>query len=297
MKKALTLLAALLAAVGLPASPVDASPLTSVSSDGSYVVEFDETVVTPGSSFRIDVTYHNDTGSTLTDLEMWLRFEHDTYAVTDTCTSEHPNIECSQSSETPMWFKLDIDPVADDETVTGHISGTIKNTLAPGTQFTVEPEVVYGSGGTPVTDSSPPVVTYTVVSDDTDVRLGLVATGPPLLSSYIDYTLTVTNDSEEPFAQGEVQLALPTQATGLTNPPAGCSYSSGTDIVTCSVGALLEEDDFTTRSLRVTYGALSLGLPLNATAALTASEPVDDNPTNDFATDGCTVVTGLIILC
>lgn len=297
MKKALTLLAALLAAVGLPASPVDASPVTSVSSDGSYTVEFDETVATPGSSYRIDVTYHNDTGSTLTDLEMYLRFEHDTYTVTDTCTSDHGSIECSQSSTTPMYYLLDIDPIANNETVTGHISGTIKNTLTPGQQFTVEPEVVYGSGGTPTTDSSPPVVTYTVVSDDTDVRLGLLATGPPLLSSYVDYTLTVTNDSEEPFAQGQVQVTLPTQATGLTSPPAGCSYSGATDIITCSIGALLEEDDFTTRSLRVTYGALSLGLNLPATAALTASEPVDDNPTNDFATDTCTVITGLIITC
>lgn len=295
MKKALTLLAALVAAVGFHPESAAAAPALSVSSDGSYTVEFDETTVTPGSAFRIDVTYHNDTGSTLTDLEMYLRFEHDTYTVVDTCTSDSIFIECSQSSDSPMHYLLDIDPVADDETVTGHISGVIKDTLTPGTQFTVEPEVVFGTGGTPTTDSSNPVLTSTVVSDDTDVRVSLVATQPPLLQSYVDYTLTVTNDSEEPFAQGQVQLALPTQATGLTSPPAGCGFSS--DVVTCSLGALLDEDDFTVRNLRVTYEALSLGLPLNATATLTASEPEDDNATNDVATDGCTVVTGLIIVC
>jgi len=52
-----------------------------------------------------------------------------------------------------------------------------------------------------------------------------------------------------------------------------------------------------THTIRATFGVLTVGLPLQATASRTASTPNDPNPNNDNATANCTAITSLLISC
>ncbi|WP_018683071.1 DUF11 domain-containing protein [Actinokineospora enzanensis] len=126
-----------------------------------------------------------------------------------------------------------------------------------------------------------------------DLAVDLRATAP-LLSTAIDYTLTVTNTGPDTATTGTVTLTLPTAATGATSTT--CTYTPTTRTATCPV-TTLPNGATATHTLRATFGALTVNLALDATAIRTTSTPTDPNPANDTGIASCTALTSLIIIC
>ncbi|WP_051223846.1 DUF11 domain-containing protein [Conexibacter woesei] len=147
--------------------------------------------------------------------------------------------------------------------------------------------------GTTSTGSTPMTLTVTAPGADLGVSLG--ATAGPLLSGTINYDVGVRNDGPAAATSATITTQLPTEATGITS-ASSCTYTAATHRASCPIGTLANGAT-THATFAATYGLLSLGLALNATATRTASAPADPNAANDSASKSCAVVTSLVILC
>jgi alpha-tubulin suppressor-like RCC1 family protein len=165
------------------------------------------------------------------------------------------------------------------------------------------PGTVCAVGQTAPCSSTLSNVTSAVAGDDhtlavvnppaADIQVRLSASAS-LLNPTITYTVTGINRGPGTVTSGTITLRVPDSTTSVS--AAGCSYNSSNQTVACPTGQLGVKQS-SSHTVRATQGALTVGLPLPATATRTASTPVDPNPTNDRASADCLVVTGLIILC
>ncbi|MFJ7627727.1 DUF11 domain-containing protein [Streptomyces sp. NPDC097595] len=169
-----------------------------------------------------------------------------------------------------------------DTTVTVYLPGL------PEGSYSVSPAT--GTGATPWGSA-----THTVGDDQADLAVALTATPAPLLSSAIVYTQTVTNNGPSGLAEGTVTTTLPSQTSNVTGLPTGCSYSSPTKTVTCTVSGLANGAT-ATRTFTAGLNLVSLG-DLPATATRTTSSPADTISTNDSATAHCSALTSVLIAC
>lgn len=144
-------------------------------------------------------------------------------------------------------------------------------------------------------NNSAGVTTTIVPPPSADLGVSLDAAAGSGLSSAIDYTLAVANNGPLAGTSATVTVHLPTQTTSVPNLPAGCTYASATDKVTCTYGAIAVSGTVS-RTFRAQLGLLTLG-SLPATATRTASAPLDINASNDSSGITCSAVTGAIILC
>jgi alpha-tubulin suppressor-like RCC1 family protein len=126
-----------------------------------------------------------------------------------------------------------------------------------------------------------------------DIQVRLSASSS-LLNPTITYTVTAINRGPGTVTSGTITLRVPNSTTSVS--ASGCSYNSGSKTVTCPTGQLGVKQA-SSHTVRATQSALTVGLPLPATATRTASTPTDPNAANDQASASCLVVTGLIILC
>ncbi|CAM5643214.1 Tol-Pal system protein TolB [Streptomyces avidinii] len=129
-----------------------------------------------------------------------------------------------------------------------------------------------------------------------DTALTLTAASTHLLSGSITYTAKVTNNGPAATTGTTVVVNVPATTAYISGLPSGCTYNAPAKKVTCAIGAQANGTT-ATRSFHAVQGVLTIGIPLNATAAITASTPADPQPANNTATAGCTIVTGLLILC
>ena len=80
--------------------------------------------------------------------------------------------------------------------------------------------------------------TNSIVNADADVTAGITATGTKVAGTNLTYTLSATNNG--PSAATGVTLTSSAVPAGMdvVTVPAGCSFDSGTRVVSCSVGGL-----------------------------------------------------------
>lgn len=139
-----------------------------------------------------------------------------------------------------------------------------------------------------------PSVPITVTAPAADLGVSLSATAGPPLHGKVNYDAAVTNNGPDPATSATLTTQLPSQATGISA-AGSCTYSSGTDQVSCPVGALA--NGATTHvTFTAQYGLLSIGA-LTATSTLSAVTPTDPNAANDSDSATCHALTGPLITC
>lgn len=138
-----------------------------------------------------------------------------------------------------------------------------------------------------------PALTITGTPSAADLAVRLAASPRGVLTSRVEYAITVTNTG-------------PSDASGVrvrADYPAGLRFASSADCVrlpdsrsvACDLASLPAGASATVR-FRVTAGLLALG-SLTTTAYLVHSTPADPNPANDEASRTCTALTGLLVRC
>lgn len=138
-----------------------------------------------------------------------------------------------------------------------------------------------------------PALTITGTPRATDLAVAISASPRGILTSRIEYALTVTNHG--PGDATGVRLAA-TYAAGLQyNGSASCVRVPDTRTVTCDVAKLPAGQSHTVRFATRT-GLLALG-PITTTVERAASTPADQNPGNDRARRTCSALTGLLVSC
>ncbi|MER5417886.1 hypothetical protein [Streptomyces virginiae] len=127
-----------------------------------------------------------------------------------------------------------------------------------------------------------------------DVAVSVAGTGS-LVTGVLTVTTTVGNSGPDAATGVVTTTQLPPSTTTVTGMPAGCTWTSATRVVTCTISTL-NAGSTVTRAYRAHISPLAFGsLPL--ATSRTASVPQDPNPTNDHGTDTCNALTGLMITC
>jgi uncharacterized repeat protein (TIGR01451 family) len=126
-----------------------------------------------------------------------------------------------------------------------------------------------------------------------NLDLSLAANAPLLFGGHIHYTLTVKNEGPNEADSATVDTQLPDEVTSIASET--CTFSSATHIARCPFASIADgasaEEDFSAYVQIIT-----IGIPLEAFATITASEPEDPNPEKS-AKASCYVVTSLIVDC
>ncbi|PJJ77356.1 putative repeat protein (TIGR01451 family) [Sediminihabitans luteus] len=199
-----------------------------------------------------------------------------------------PGAACTTSGSTLECYPVS---VADGASTTISVDAT---TTSVGV-VTADAAIAGASNADPAAGNNTDSTTTTVNAASADVGVTLGAVAGPILTSYITYTLTSSNDGPGDVLGATVSIQLPSAVTSASNLPAGCGYTSSTDVVTCVTGAITN-GSAASQTFRANLGLLSLG-SLSATATRTSSSPDDPNTANDTASTSCSVLTGLIISC
>jgi hypothetical protein len=198
------------------------------------------------------------------------------------CTTSGETIDCTGgvlSSGASVSFTYTVTPSGTGTLLTGAVL-TVNSTT------TTDPALGNNSAVTSTTVTAPQC---------TDLELSLAATAGPLLTSQITYGLSVHDNGPAAASTSSVQIALPSQVYSVTGLPAGCTYTSSTDTVTCTTGAIADGATANV-SFKANLNLLSLG-SLPATATLASSTPADSDAGNNTSSITCTTLTSLIISC
>ncbi|MGW3230572.1 YVTN family beta-propeller repeat protein [Kitasatospora sp. NPDC001095] len=126
-------------------------------------------------------------------------------------------------------------------------------------------------------------------------HLGVALTATPvtgLLSSRVDYTLTLTGQGPDPVTTATVAADLP---AGLSATSGDCTIAGGK--LGCALTAPLAKGVSTTRHFSITVGLFSLLRSWDVTVARTAGVPADPSPATSRATRSCSAVLGLLVTC
>jgi uncharacterized repeat protein (TIGR01451 family) len=254
----------------------------------------DDTTPAPGQTVNFSFTYTLRAGDTNGES---LGFGED---IPNGSTATENLADLSFGSCGGDLFKCNYDP-AQDFAFFGGISGGTPGTAVAGTaDFTVSSSATdgehisaFGLEESQSSTISTPRLTLIVTTPKSDLGVGLSATAQ-LLNPKVNYDAAITNNGPAAATSATVTTQLPSQATGITS--STCTYNSSTDQVSCPIGALANGAT-THATFTTTYGLLTIGLPLSATATRTASSPTDPNATNDSATANCTAITALLITC
>ncbi|MFE7405476.1 hypothetical protein [Isoptericola sp. NPDC057559] len=287
-----------LAAAGLLATALPAQADEIVIEGSGLSVVISDDVLEPGQTFTVDVTYTNDTGGPLrlgtafsgdpTDLASEFAFV--------SCTAS-AGATCSGGASNPGGVGFDLDfptPLAAGAVVTGSFVFVVDDDAPGGHTDTFSTTVQRCPANGPCEFVSPGQAVLTIAEAEADVAVSLDATAS-LLSSRITYDVVAANTGPGDVGSATVVVDLPTQVSSVSGLPAGCTYASATDEVTCATGAIADGDEFA-GSFSATLGLLSIG-QLPATATRTASTPTDPNPGNDTAAADCSVLTSLLVSC
>ncbi|MER8231224.1 hypothetical protein [Streptomyces sp. NPDC094049] len=126
-----------------------------------------------------------------------------------------------------------------------------------------------------------------------DLGVTLAASPHGLGSVNAAFTATVTNNGP---ATAHAKLNF-TYSPGFRLPTAtGCTTDATTRTASCDLGPLANGAGVT-RTLDLTAGLLTIGLPLPVTAALSDITPADPVPGNNTAVRSCAAVTALLLIC
>ncbi|WP_051223847.1 DUF11 domain-containing protein [Conexibacter woesei] len=272
-------------------------------STGDLTVTTSDTTPAPGETITIGVDYVVQT-SDLTAVSANMGFGSytpppqiavnlaDLSFVSGSCTGDFSG--CTYNPAITDAFDARVPAPPPGRTVSGTAQFTVSSSATNGETiaFAGHHESQLLSGGT--SRNGTPLLRLTVrAPPEADLGVDLSATAS-LLNPRVSYDAAVTNNGPAAATSATITTQLPSQATGISS--STCTYASGTDQVSCPIGALA--DGATTHAtFTATYGLLTIGLPLHATATRTASAPTDPNASNDSDSADCNAITSLLITC
>ncbi|MEU7023862.1 hypothetical protein ABZ990_24830 [Streptomyces sp. NPDC046203] len=127
-----------------------------------------------------------------------------------------------------------------------------------------------------------------------DLGVTLTASPSGLGSVNASFTATVTNHGPADATAAKLRFTYP---AGFVLPQAqGCATDPNTRTATCDLGPVANGASVT-RTLKLTAGLLTIGLPLPVNATVTDIAPADPDPANDTATHSCVALTALLVIC
>jgi hypothetical protein len=279
----------ILSVVAAVATLMISAPTTALAAPPTSAVEVSPTNVQRGQSFTVKQTVYNaDPSSAISGGKATL------YGKERSLPDSVELVSC------PGAFACDIlgtsvrggvGTVAPGESKTVTFTLRVKEN-APLGEFTLQHQFVGENYSFEIIDG--PVLTITdKPSGAADLMVGMDASPKGILTSKIDYTVTVANIG--PNTATGIRLAT-TIAPGLRFAGSNqCTGSSGSNTVHCDFASVAVG---TAKSAKfsVSAGLLSLG-SLKSTTTVAQSTPPDPKQGNNSASVSCMAVTGLLIRC
>lgn len=278
----------LLSVVAAVATLMIVAPASAVAAPPTSAVEVSPTTVQRGQSFTVTQTVYNaDPTSTIQGGKATL------YGKEASLPERVDLVSCPGAFACDMLgisIRGGVGTVAPGESRTVVFTLRVKDDAALG-PVTLQHQFVGENYSFEILDG--PVLTITDTPSAADVGVKLAASPHGVLTSKIDYTVTVTNAG--PSNATGVRVAT-TFGAGLQYAgSAQCSNVSGTKIVNCDF-ASLPVGASASAKFSVTTGLLAIG-PIKTTAKIVQASLADPNAANNTATSTCTAITGLLVSC
>jgi hypothetical protein len=267
----------------LPAAAASAGP-------DPFTITTSNATPAPGDQVTITVSFTNPSASDVVYAYLAL---HPTVGATNwtrvSCAGDINGCTGTDGTDQALTYTV---PIAPGATRTASLVLKVKQSAPLDSTISFDTYSHYETTAGPSDILRPGVPTLTVTSPPSaDVAVSLTAGPHGLLTSRIDYTVTITNTGPGLLTSAGIRVNLSGAIAHAGS--SSCAISGHT--ATCNVGPLAVGAS-TTAAIQGTLGLITIG-SVTSTATRVSSTPTDPNAANDSSSATCTAITSLLVSC